>query len=78
MQKLGLIDNEIQRAKMENQGIVTSQNSAMLQAWYQKNDFDINNLLKSLRSLAMEKAASDIANQLIDDGLFVRQTQDSS
>ncbi|CAI9554379.1 unnamed protein product [Staurois parvus] len=75
MHSLGLSQNEIESAKVDNPSNVNNQHSAMLQTWYQKGAFDINTLLKALRSLDMEKAAHDITDQLISEELYVPQIQ---
>ncbi|XP_040202113.1 tumor necrosis factor receptor superfamily member 10A-like isoform X2 [Rana temporaria] len=75
MNSLGLSHNELDRAKADNPGNVNNQYSAMLQTWYQKGEFDINTLLKSLRSLGLEKAAHDITDQLTSDGLYIEENQ---
>ncbi|XP_072255917.1 tumor necrosis factor receptor superfamily member 6-like isoform X2 [Pyxicephalus adspersus] len=78
MLHLRVSHNEIDKAKIENPGNVNNQCNAMLQAWYQKRGFEINNLLKTLQDLHMEKAACDITEQLIRDELFVPQEQNNA
>lgn len=75
MYSLGLSHNELDRAKADNPSNVNNQYSAMLQTWYQKGEFDINKLLKSLRSLGLEKASHDITDQLTSDGLYIEENQ---
>lgn len=75
MYSLALNHNEVERAKMDNPSNVNNQYSAMLQTWYQKGEFDINKLLKALRSLGMEKAAHDITHQLTREELYIEQSQ---
>ncbi|XP_075063193.1 tumor necrosis factor receptor superfamily member 10B-like [Mixophyes fleayi] len=75
MRHLGLTPNKIVIAKIDNPSNVSNQHYTMLQQWQQENLFDINVLLRTLHKIKMGTVAAEITEKLIQDELFVRQTQ---
>ncbi|XP_063787843.1 tumor necrosis factor receptor superfamily member 10A-like [Pseudophryne corroboree] len=74
MRNLELPPNTIEFAKQNHPGNTYEQCYEMLDKWRQEYPYDVNVLLTTLRTLRMGGVADEITEQLIRDGLYVRQT----